>query len=119
LALKCIAETTLRPPSPTLRVQVASDVVIATRGHPFWAVGKGWLMTKELEAKDRLYTLDGSAHITSVEEGADREAHNLVVEGFGTYFVGKQGLLVRDNALGRVTTDPLPGYSVVAAGETR
>ncbi len=114
LALKFIAETTLRPPSPTLRVQVASEVVVATRGHPFWSVGKGWRMAKELEAKDRLYTLEGSAAIVSVEEGPEWQAHNLVIEGFGTYFVGKQGLLVRDNALGRVSTDPLPGYSVVA-----
>jgi hypothetical protein len=115
VTFKCIAETTLRPPSPTVRVQVGSEVVVATRGHPFWRVGKGWTMAKDLQADERLHTLEGAATIVSVEEGADYAAYNLVIDGFGTYFVGKNGLLVRDNTLRQVPAVPLPGYSVVAA----
>jgi hypothetical protein len=115
LSLRFVVETTLRPASPTRRVQVGEEVIVATLGHPFWAAGKGWRMAKELEAVDRLHTLEGAVPIASVEDGPDWEAHNLVIEGFGTYFVGKAGLLVRDNNLGEVVTTPLPGYRTVAA----
>jgi hypothetical protein len=114
LSLKCIRETTLRPPSPTLRLQVNANAIVATRGHPFWAVGQGWRMAKELAAKDRLHTLSGAMAVESVAEGPEVEAYNLVVDGFGTYFVGKSGLLVRDNTLRQVPSAPLPGYNVVA-----
>jgi hypothetical protein len=116
LSLKFIQETGVRPAAPTRRVQVGPHVVIATLGHPFWAAGKGWRMAKELAAVDRLHTLEGAVPIASLEDGPDWEAHNLVIEGFGTYFVGKAGLLVRDNNLGEVVTTPLPGYGTVAAG---
>lgn len=115
LVLRCIAETTLRSASPTRRIQLGSEMLLATLGHPFWAVGKGWRMAKELEGADRLHTLQGAASITALEAGPDCEAHNLVVEGFGTYFVGKSGLLVRDNTLRGSPAGPIPGYSIVAA----
>ena len=38
-----------------------------------------------------------------------------MIDGFGTYFVGKAGLLVRDNTLRHMPAVPLPGYDVVAA----
>lgn len=119
LALRFIQETTLRPASPTRRVQVKQDTIVTTLGHPFWAIGKGWRMAKELQADDRLHTLEGSAPIALLEDGPDWEAHNLVIEGFGTYFVGKAGLLVRDNHLGEVPNTPIPGYSVVATAVQR
>jgi hypothetical protein len=115
LALRFIQETTLRPPSPTRRVQVGQDTIITTLGHPFWAVGKGWRMAKELESTDRLHTIDGSVAVKLLEDAPEWEAYNLVIEGFGTYFVGKAGLLVRDNHLGEVPNTPLPGYQIVAA----
>lgn len=117
LSLRFVQETTVRPASPTRRVRVDQDVILSTLGHPFWAVGKGWRMAKELEADDRLYTLEGSAKIDELQDGPDWEAYNLVVEGFGTYFVGQTGLLVRDNNLGRVPTAPLPGYRLVQAAQ--
>jgi hypothetical protein len=98
-----------------LRVQVNQEVILATRGHPFWVSGSGWRMAKELSSSDRLSSLQGSLPIELIEEGPSWEAHNLVVDGFGTYFVGETGLLVRDNHLGQVLKTPLPGYQVVAA----
>lgn len=114
LALKFVVETTLRPASPTRRVQVGSETIAATRGHPFWSVGQGWRMAKELAPGDRLYTLAGGAAVTLIEDGPDWEAHNLVVDDFGTYFVGTTGLLVRDNTLRQVPIGPVPGYEIVA-----
>jgi hypothetical protein len=74
-------------------------------------------MAKELGVGDRLYTLGGGAAVTLVEEGPDWEAYNLVVDDFGTYFVGTSGLLVRDNTLGQIPLGPVPGYEIVAGGQ--
>jgi hypothetical protein len=40
---------------------------------------------------------------------AEKEAHNLVVGDFNTYFVGDHGFLVHDNTYRRPTTALLPG----------
>jgi hypothetical protein len=114
LALRFVLNVGLRPTTSMRRLKVGGDTVLATQGHPFWSVGSGWRMVKELQATDRLHTITGAAPIELLEGGPDWEAHNLVVDGFGTYFVGKAGLLVRDNNLGEVLDAPLPGYYMVA-----
>jgi hypothetical protein len=38
-----------------------------------------------------------------------KEAHNLVVEGFNTYFVGDTAALVHDNTYWQPTTTVTPG----------
>lgn len=115
LALKFVIEITTRPASPTFRVEVGDEAIVATRGHPFWATGKGWRMAKELTSDDRLHGIDGAVPIDALSEGPEFEAHNLVIQEFGTYFVGKTGVLVRDNTLRGFPTNPLPGYDMAAA----
>jgi hypothetical protein len=115
LAFKFVVATTLRPVSPTFRVQVGTESLVATRGHPFWVAGQGWRMAKQLQPSDRLYGAQGITPIAELSEGPDVEAHNLVIDDFGTYFVGQTGLLVRDNTLGDLPTTELPGLEVVSA----
>src|SRR5690606_559534 len=99
LALKFVIGTTTRSASPTFRVEVGDEAIVATRGHPFWAAGKGWRMAKVLTSDDRLHGIDGAVPIDALSEGPEFEAHNMVIQDFGTYFVGETGVLVRDNTL--------------------
>jgi hypothetical protein len=109
LAYKLVLGTTIRPPSEIVRVRTENHEVHATLGHPFWVIGEGWRMTKQLVPGDRLYGLSGTVAIDAVEPGPQWRAHNLVVEGFNTYFVGEHQLLVHDNTLRVPTKALVPG----------
>ena len=50
VAYKTVELVTKRAPSPMIRVQVGSEEILATRGHPFWVIGKRWTMAKHLQA---------------------------------------------------------------------
>ena len=110
ISYRIVLGTTLRPPSETLVVRVADDQIVATRGHPFWVVGRGWRMAKELKVGDRLHSVGGGIEVNEIEPGEIVLAHNLVVEGSGNYFVGKQRLLVHDNTIRESNDMPLPGW---------
>jgi hypothetical protein len=109
LTYKLVLRKTLRPASPMIRIKTAREAITATLGHPFWVDGHGWKKAKELSVGDLLHTLDGAARIEVVEPAGDHEAHNLVVDDFNTYFVGRQGALVHDNEFRRPTRAIVPG----------
>ena len=131
LAYKPVLETTLRNPSPMVKIHLSSDVIETTRGHMFFVSGKGWRMAKELATGDLLRGVGGAVSIDRLEqlpapgpwyehvaESPDAgpgygSAYNLIVDDFHTFFVGDGRLLVRDNTLfgrpyGRVPG--LPAY---------
>jgi hypothetical protein len=67
-------------------------------------------MAKQLQPGNLLHGLGGAVTIESVEQLPDEQpAHNLVVDGFNTYFVGQAGVLVHDNEFRRPTTSIVPG----------
>ena len=109
LAYRFVTNTTLRPPSKTLRVKIGNDEIWSTLGHLFWVSGKGWKMAKHLEAGDLVHSVDGAYPVTAVEKGPTAEVHNLVVDQFNTYFVGERPLLVHDNMPHRLTPTIVPG----------
>jgi hypothetical protein len=113
LQYKPVLTTTLRPAAPTIRVSVNGELLRATRGHPFWVVGRGWRMTKELQVGDFLATAKGPAIVESIDEQPAQEAYNLVVSDFRNYFVGKNLLLVHDNG-DPVEATGVPGLAVSA-----
>ncbi len=110
LSYQIVLETTIRPASPTLRLQISGDEIVATLGHPMWVVGRGWTMAKELKPGDQLHGVAGGVTIDHIEPGPMAEAHNLVVAQTNTYFIGKQRLLVHDNMPRRAIDSPLPGW---------
>ena len=112
LAYKAVIQTTLRRPSPLVRIRVEDEQFTATRGHPFWVAGEGWRMAKQLKTEDRLHGLAGSWPIGQIDDIPEDSAYNLVVDDFHTYFVGRLGLLVHDNAPRRPTMAVLPGLQV-------
>lgn len=110
LTYQVVLDTTIRSPSQTLQIHVGDEQIESTLGHPFWVVGDGWQMAKELKAGDRLHSLQGSATIDKIEPGDTVEAYNLVVAETNTYFVGEHRVLVHDNVLRRTSNLPVPGW---------
>jgi hypothetical protein len=110
LQFKPVIAKTLQAPSPVVKVVAGEEEIVATKSHPFWVSGKGWKMAKELVAGDVLHTLRGPAKVSSAAlQPMPQEAHNLVVEGFNTYFVGDTAALVHDNTYWQPTTSVVPG----------
>ena len=111
LTYQLVLDTTIRPPSETLKILVADERIEATLGHPFWVVGDGWRMAKELKVGDQLHGVQGGVTIDKIEPGETVEAHNLIVADTNTYFVGKHRVLVHDNKPRRAIELPVPGWS--------
>lgn len=111
LAYRVVIRTTLRPPTKVLKLHMVGDAITATAGHPFWVNGHGWRMAKELAPGDLLHGLSGATPLDRIEAVPDQPAHNLVVEGFNTYFVGQSGLLVHDNEFREPTRSIVPGLA--------
>jgi hypothetical protein len=99
LAYKLVQGVTLRPPAPLIGVGVGSEAIHATRGHPFWVNGQGWLMTKQLKVGMILHCINGAIAVDELKELSPEPAYNLVVSDFNTYFVGASRVLVHDNML--------------------
>ncbi|NQT13038.1 MAG: hypothetical protein HQ582_09840 [Planctomycetes bacterium] len=120
LTYKPVLQTTIRDPSPMIKINLGAETIAATRGHPFWVPGEGWRMAKRLDAGSRLHGLSGAVSIAGVEEVPAEEAlfsygvsFNLIVDDFHTYFVGESRILVHDNRLFVYdqTSAPLPGLT--------
>ena len=113
---KPVLQVTVRPPSPTLKIDLGTEAVNCTPGHPFWVDGEGWRLAKQLSTGQRLHGLSGGVVIRNVEKPSvqDEElskAYNLVVADFGTFFVGQEGILVHDNTDRRPTAAQVPGLA--------
>jgi hypothetical protein len=101
--------TTVRPPSPLLKLTLDKEQLVATLGHPFWVPGVGWRMTKELGEDAAIHCISGSSRIRSVQAEPEAKAYNLIVASFSTYFVGNSGVLVHDNTQHHSAPVVVPG----------
>ena len=81
-----------------LTIRTGETALTTTLGHPFFVVGKGWRMAKQLKTDDWICAQGRTLPIDSIEEAKPAEAYNLMVMDFGTYFVGKDRVLVHDNS---------------------
>jgi hypothetical protein len=111
LTYKPILATSKTPSAKLLRVTTSQGTVRLTRGHPFWIVGKGWRMAKELSVGDRIHGLQGGASVTAISEEPEESVYNLNVADFATYFVGDAQLLVHDFSIRLPIRAVLPGYT--------
>jgi hypothetical protein len=110
LEYKPVLGTTVRPPVEMVLMTTSNGDLRTTRGHPFWIVGRGWRMAKELQVGDHIHCLDGSATVTAAHAEPPEKAYNLIVADFGTYFVGDGKILVHDNTVRLPTPAMLPGF---------
>lgn len=109
LVFRVVTDTTTREPSPMVAIGTNEETIQATEGHPFWVLGRGWRMARQLEVGDVLSTLDGPKSVEVVESIGAQAAHNLIVESAANYYVGETGVLVHDN------TPRRPAAGLVAA----
>jgi hypothetical protein len=110
LALKVVMQTTVRPPTEASTLNILGESITTTLGHPLWVTGQGWEMAKHVQPGDQLHGIKGILVVSTIDPLPNKvEAHNLVVEGFGTYFVGNCGMLVHDNTYRRPTRALVPG----------
>jgi hypothetical protein len=109
LKFKPVLGRTVRKPTVCRKLSIGKDSIIAVDGHPFWVVGTGWRMVKELESGATLHTINGPTTLASREDAESVETFNLIVADFNTYFVGESGVLVHDITPRRASTGKLPG----------
>jgi hypothetical protein len=109
LAYRPVLQTTIGPPIPVLRISLPGETITATLGHRFWVNGRGWQMAKQLKPAMALHAVDQAMDVTAIDKGEDMACHNLVVDEFHTYFVGKSRLLVHDKECPRPTIAVIPG----------
>jgi len=114
---RAVLTTTVRPTKKVLLLKVGEDQLECTLGHPFWSVGEGWKMAKELKVGDQLQLLGGVETVVSIDQvDKETQVYNLVVADCNNYFVGNSGILAHDNTPRRPTPALVPGL-VEAAGK--
>ena len=113
---KAVLQTTVRPPGVMWNIVTEAGEIKATAGHRWFVAGKGWLMTQELESDLLLlYDATGTTRIMNVNrDDQAREAYNLIVEDFHTYFVGPARVLSFDNSAPLPTLRPVPGFGKIS-----
>jgi hypothetical protein len=111
LSYKPVIARTVRPPSEILKFSLGRDELRTTKGHPIWIDGAGWRMAKELNEGAQLHSVTDELRVEKVEADGMAEAYNLVVADYGTYFVGRSGILVHDSTPRKPTRSILPGIA--------
>jgi hypothetical protein len=113
LAYRAVLLTTTGDPSSVWQIRLAKESIGTTSGHRFWVNGRGWAMAKTLEPCMRLHSLDGPVEVEAILESEKVQCHNLVVDEFHTYFVGKSKLLVHDKGCPLPVVSSVPGSATV------
>jgi RNA polymerase sigma factor (sigma-70 family) len=98
-------------PSPTLRISLGAESIVATGIHRFWKAGEGWMMARELKPGDVLRTYEGLVRVERIEPVATQPVFNLEVARAASFFVGKAGALVHDNSLVEPVEQPFDAVS--------
>lgn len=110
IALRPVLRTTIRPVAPTREIVLANgESIRCTLGHPWWIVGHGWVMAKNLKSGMAVRTATGFATIESLKDSEPAETYNLVVDDDHTYFVGQTRLLSFDASDLIPTFQKVPG----------
>lgn len=115
LALKPVLLTTIRAPKPTLKIVTEDNTIEATGGHLWWVSGHGWTKSRDLQPGMMLHTATGNVEVQKITENSTpQQTHNLVVDGFHTYFVGPERVLSYDNSQLKPCLHTVPGFGVLA-----
>ncbi len=83
-------------PSPTFRIDIDGETIVATGIHRFWKAGKGWTMARDLKPGDSIRVIGGVAEVKSIAADATVPVYNLDVAESRDFFVGTRGFLVHD-----------------------
>jgi tetratricopeptide (TPR) repeat protein len=119
LAYKPILVVHHNPPSKTYRLNLGKEAIISSQFHRFWKPGTGWTMARDLKVGDQLRTLNGTAAVTSIEDGEVVPVYNLDVADDADFFVGEVGALAHDNSLPNLRQQPFDKPSTLDAVSPR
>jgi len=81
------------------KIRTDNAVMEATEEHPFWVVGKGWVIAKDLTENDRMITEDGIIkEIKSIEHSvtSGTPIYNFSVQDNHNYFVTESRVLTHN-----------------------
>ena len=67
--------------------------------------------SSRLKSGQQIHSIGGGLAVASIEPAQTDEAHDLIVQGFATCFVGHAGVMVHDNTFRKPTTVLTPGLS--------
>ncbi|PHQ31894.1 polymorphic toxin-type HINT domain-containing protein [Rhodopirellula bahusiensis] len=112
LSYQSVLRQTVREPEPLTKIQLGSDEIVASKGHPFWVVGRGWTTTEQLVPGDALHGAKGVAVVDSLTSASADKTYNLVVEQNHSYFVGKSRILSHDAEVERPDGIAMPGVAL-------
>ncbi len=99
-ALKPVVQTFRNETTEWIHVTVKGETLTCTPEHPFYVPKKGWTSAIDLRAGDILVMLNGEYVVVEQVQHELLESpettYNFEVEGFHTYHVGEQSLLVHN-----------------------
>ena len=99
-ALKEVVRTFVNEASELVHITVNGEEIICTNEHPFYSPVKGWIAACKLRAGDILVMLNGERVVVEQVQHELLESpvtvYNFEVEGFHTYYVGGNGVLVHN-----------------------
>jgi hypothetical protein len=105
------------PPSPTLKLRLGGETIVATGIHRFWKAGKGWTMARDLKPGDVVRDIGGTSKLESVEPGKVEPVYNLDVAQNRNFFIGKPGHLVYDFSIVQPVAAPFDHVPDLAANQ--
>ena len=106
LAFQPILAVYHNKPSPTMRIAIDGETIVATGIHRFWKAGHGWTMARELKSGDRLRMVDGVGDVRRAEADQTQPVFNIEVAENCNFFVGTRGVLVHDNSFVSPVLEP-------------
>ncbi|SDX72233.1 S8 family serine peptidase [Paenibacillus sp. CF384] len=100
VAYKGVEQLFEREVSSTWNITAGKEVISTTAEHPFWIVGKGWTLTKDLKAGDQFETYDGSKlYVEKVEISNNKsKVYNFSVADYHTYYISNLKILSHNTA---------------------
>ena len=108
-----------RQPSPTYRIVLGGETIIATGIHRFWKAGAGWMMARDLKPGDPIRAIDGIQTVESVQADEVRPVFNLDVDRTRNFLVGRAGILVHDDRLPDPVTAPFDAVPELVAARAK
>ncbi len=99
--LKKVVQTFVNETNELVHIQANGEEIVCTPEHPFYSPVKGWTAAIQLRAGDILVTVNGEYVVVEQIQHEILEApitvYNFEVEGFHTYYVGADGVLVHNS----------------------
>ena len=118
--LKQVVQTFVSETNELVHLTIGEETITATPTHPFYVPNKGWTRAIDLRAGDILVTVNGEYVVLEKVQHEILESpvtvYNFEVEGFHTYHVGEQSLLVHNRCGDKVDFDGLPNSTKLKYG---